>query len=290
MEQESEAPAFVPRAFDDILRDEGDEAPQREPAGRPEPVAEAAAPVETGETPAKTDDKPKADQPRDDAGRFAPKAAEASQATGTPPAQQNAPPQSVPTSALLEERRKRQALEQQLREMQARMAPPAPAMPQAPQQPEVPPEELIFQDPRRFVQTLQQQTEEALLATRLETSVAIARQNPDYADAEAALTAYAQSSPAAAQEVAKVLRSHPAPALWAYQAGKQLLAQRPEAIEARINAEVERRLAERAAAQPAPSSAPPPPPASLASARSAAPRRQWSGPVPSKAIFGAKRA
>ncbi len=285
MEQDSESPGFVPRTFDDILATD-DDAMRREPAGRPEPIAEAPAPVETGEAAAPADAKPKAEQPRDDAGRFAQKAAEApQQATGSPPAE-NATPQSVPASALVEERRKWQA---KVKELEARLAQPAPQPQPMPQQPPEPPlEELVFQDPQRFVQALAQRQEEALLQTRIATSEAVARQQPDYADAEAALTAYAQSSQAAAQEVARMLRSHPAPAIWAYQAGKHLMAQRPEAIEQRIEAEVQRRLSERAPPPPAPSSAPPPPPASLASARSAVPRAQWNGPAPTRAIFGAK--
>lgn len=286
MEQESEG-GFVAKPFDDILREDDGDAPTREPAGRPEPVA-APEPVATGEAADAAEAKPKDDRPRDDAGRFAPKAAEApQQAAGSPPAAQNGPPQSVPASVLVEERRKWQA---RVRELEAQLTAPRPAPQQQPAPaPEPPPEELLFQDPARFVQSLRQQQEEALLATRLETSAAIARQQPDYEQAEAALAEYAQSSPAAAREVAQALRAHPAPALWAYQVGKKLLEQRPESIEARINAEVERRLAERMQQQPAPSPAPPPPPASLASVRSAAPRTQWAGPAPTTAIFGRQR-
>lgn len=287
MEQESEG-GFVAKPFDDILREDDGDSPLREPAGRPEPAAALEA-VETGETAAPAEDKPKDDRPRDEAGRFAPKAADApQQAAGSPPAAQNGPPQSVPASVLVEERRKWQA---RVRELEAQLtAPrPVPQPQQPPPAPEPPPEELLFQDPARFVQSLRQQQEEALLVTRLEMSAAIARQQPDYDQAEAALAEYAQSSPAAAREVRDALRAAPAPALWAYQAGKKLLEQRPESIEARINAEVERRMAERMQQQPATSSAPPPPPASLASVRSAAPRAQWAGPAPTNAIFGRQR-
>lgn len=289
---ETSGGGFVPKPMDDILSSR-EPAPAPEPS-RPEPVAQ---PVETkGETPAEA---PKDDRPRDASGKFLPKAEtdEAATPAAKPEGQQ---PTTVPVSALQEERRKRQALEKQLAEWQAKQAAPPPVaapQPPAPQQPQVPLSDLMFQDPNAFVQTLQRQQKEDLLQTRIATSEAIARQQfTDYADAEQALTAYAQSSPQAAAEVAQALGNHPAPAMWAYQAGKQLLAQQrwqpiiqqhgdPEAF---IAAEVERRLAERqqSAPQPAPVAAPP---QSLVSARSAGPRNAappWNGPRPMPEILG----
>lgn len=278
---ETSGGGFAPTPMTDIL------APR---AAEPPPPQEAApAPEATGEAPAQT----KPEQPRASDGKFAPKEAQADAAP--PAAKQDAQaPTLVPVSVAQEERRKRQALERELAELRAKMAP-APAAPQQPAPPAVPLTDLMFQDPERFVQTLRQQQEEALIQTRLATSEAIARQQPDYDDAEAELTAYAQSSPQAAAEVAQALRSHPAPAMWAYQAGKQLLSQQrwapvmqqhgdPEAF---INAEVERRYAERVASAPAPSSVPLP--QSLASARAAGPRNPapaYRGPTPMSAILG----
>lgn len=302
---EQDATGFTPKPFEELLRPDAGATRETEPAGRQEPIAPAPeASRETGEATAAPEAKD--ERPRDPAtGKFLPKAADAptQDAAGSPPAEQQAqPPQHVPASVLVEERRKWQA---KVRELEARLSAPPPvpqpAMPQQPAQPQVPLTDMLFQNPEQFVQTLAQRQEEALLQTRLATSEAIARQQPDYSDAEAALEAYARSSPQAAAEVAQMLRQHPAPAMWAYQAGKHLLAQQrwqpvmqqhpdPDAF---INAEVERRLVERMQqrpAAPAPSSVPqPPPPASLASVRSAGPRNgagTWTGPTPIGNVLG----
>jgi hypothetical protein len=279
---------FVPTPMTDILSSRADKpepAPMPRIEAKPEP-----APVETtGEKPAPSTD----ERPRMPDGKFAPKDA---QVEAAPPAAKQDAPQSVPVQAVLEERKKRQALERELAELRARAAQPV-AQQQPPQPAQVPLPDLMFQDPERFVQALAQRQEEALLQTRIATSEAIARQQPDYDAAEQALTAYAQSSPQAAQEVAAALRQHPAPAMWAYQAGKHLLSQQrwapimqqhgdPDAF---INAEVERRLADRVRQQPAPAPSAAPLPQSLASARSAGPRNPapaFTGPTPMSAILG----
>lgn len=289
---------FVPTAIEDLLRPDAGAARNVEPAGRQEPEAPAPeASRETGEAIAAPEAKD--ERPRDASGKFIPKAADAPQeAAGSPPAeQQTQPPQHVPASVLVEERKKWQA---KVRELETRLsAPPVPQMPPQPATPPVPLQDLLFQDPERFVATLTQQHEEALMQTRIAASEAVARQQPDYDAAEQALEAYAASSPAARMVVARTLRAHPAPAMWAYQAGKHLLAQQKWAPvvsqhsdpEAYIAAEVERRMAaQRAAAPtPAPSSVPQPPPASLASVRSAGPRNgagAWKGPTPIASILG----
>jgi hypothetical protein len=288
MEQDNAGGGFVPTALDDILRAEP--GASSEPAGQPAPQAQPETPRETGEA-ATPPPEAKDNRPRDEAGRFAPKAEAAAKPETGPPPEENAAPKHVPVSVHVEERRKWQA---KAAELEAQIAalrqqpPPQPAQPQQPAAPQIAPEDLIFQDPRAFVGMLQQRQEEQLLATRLALSEALVRDKPDYADAEAALHEYARSSERAAVEVAQALRSHHAPALWAYEAGKKLLSMKPETIEARINAEVERRYAERVAQSPAPSSAPPPP-ASLASARSAGPRvatSTFAGPTPLTSILG----
>lgn len=260
--------AFVPAPLEDILsRDPPDNEAQS--GGQPERAEMIPQAAETGEAAQAT---PDAEANRDpETGRFAPKQPEQPTAETGPPPGANDPQKMVPLSVVLEERKKRQAFEAELAAYRAQQQPPAPQQPQQPAAPQVPIEELIFQDPKAFVATMQRQQEEALLQTRIAASEAIARQKPDYEAAEQALTAYAQSSPRAAAEVAQALRSHALPAVWAYEAGKQLLAQRPEAIEARIAAEVERRIAERAPA-PVSSSAPPRLPGTLADVRSAGPR------------------
>lgn len=269
--------AFVPASLEDILRPDQTER-DATPAGQP---AEASPPPEqSGETGEAAQATPAESAPRDpETGRFAPKQPEEPTAEAGPPPVANEPQKSVPLSAVLEERKKRQALEAELAAFRAAQQPQA--APQQPAAPQVPLTDLMFQNPEQFVQALQQRQEEALLQTRIATSEAIARQQADYDAAEQALTAYAQSSPRAAAEVAQALRSHPAPAMWAYQAGKHLLAQSKWAPvmqqhsdpDAWINAEVERRLAARQSAAPASSSAPSPRlPGTLADVRSSGTR------------------
>ena len=296
MEQDNDAGGFVPTSLDALLRAEPGTLP-KEPAGRQETEAASPEPVEKGEAPAAPPE-PKDDRPRDASGKFIPKAEEAKPEQSAPPADDQPQSDRVPKSALIEERKKRQALEQRLRELETRAAQPAPPpVPQAPQQPQVALSDMLFQDPARFVEVMQKQQEEALLATRIATSEAMARQQPDYADAEAALTALAQSSPVAARQISEALRAHPAPAMWALEQGRKLIAQQRwqplmqqhQDPDAWINAEVERRMSERMASAPAPSSVPHAPPASLASVRSSAPRSgaaPWSGPTPMSAIVG----
>jgi len=295
-QEQGNAPAEQPVAnggmtpLSDVFGRQEPAAQQTAPEGQPEPQAAPQEQPETGE-------EQKAEQPRDERGKFAPKPQHAA-----PPAEKN--PEEGRIAAVKAEREKRQALERELTELRAKLAAPQaqPVQHQAPQPPAPPPvplSDLMFQDPERFVAALQQRQEEQLLATRIATSEAMARQQPDYDAAEQALTAYAQSSQQAAAEVAAKLRSHPAPAMWAYQAGKQLLSQHrwqpimqqhsdPEAF---IAAEVERRLQEKLAEQQAarPAAAPAPRlPTSLASAGSVAPRSGpgWAGPTPLTNVFG----
>jgi hypothetical protein len=294
MDQEmGNAPASEPAAssgmtpLNDVFGRSEPAVQAREPEGQPEPAIVPQAQPETG-------DEPKVEQPRDERGKFAPKQ------NAAPPAEKD--PEQGRIAALKAERDKRQALERELQELRARMAaPPAQPVQQAPRQPATPPvplADLMFQDPEKFVAALQQRQEEQLLTTRIATSEAMARQQPDYDAAEQALTAYAQSSPQAEEEVRAKLRSHPAPAMWAYQAGKHLLSQQrwqpimqqhsdPEAY---IAAEVERRLQERQAEQQPVTQAPAPPrlPTSLATTRAAGPRTGpgWAGPTPLNNVFG----
>ncbi len=286
-ERTEDAGGFVPRALDDILRPDAT-ATEREPAGRPEPEPQPAAAEETGEQPAP---EPKGEQPRQPDGKFAPKDAAAANA-GPPPVEQGAP-QMAPVAAVLEERKKRQALEAELRELRARIAAPPPP-PAAPPQPEIPLEDLMFQDPQRFVQAVRAPLEEQLAVTRLAMSERVARMQPDYAEAEAALVSYVNANPQVQQQVAHALRSHPDPAGWALEQGRKLIMQQkwgpvvqqygsPEAF-----MEAMRQQAAPPAA-PAANSAPPAPPASLASARSAGPRSgapPWRGPTPLSQILG----
>lgn len=295
MEQDTENTSgggFVPAPMTDILRSEPSAAPT-EPAGRPEPEAAPAAASEPGEKPAEA---PKDGQPRQPDGKFAPK--DATQGAGPPPAEQKEPPQTVPLSAVLEERKKRQALEARLRELEAQRAPSQPPANAPSTAPEVPLEDLMFQDPQRFLQAIQKPFEERLVETRIVMSEQVARQQPDYEQAESALMAYLDSNPAAKAQAAQIVRSHPAPALWALEQGRAVLAQQKwgQVIQQYGSPEAyaEALRASQPAPVPAPSAAPSPavPPASLASVRSAAPRSgaaPWTGPTPLSAILGPRR-
>lgn len=291
MEQDTtgSAPADGPTALSDIFARPEPGETQAEQAGQAEPQAAPQAEPEKGETAEQ--------QPRDEAGKFAPKQA-------APPAASDEPKQ-VPVAALRDERQKRQGLERELAELRARYA--AQPVQQAPQQappapPAVPLTDMLFQDPDGFVRQVQQSQEQALRDTRIALSEAMVRQQfPDYPDAEAALERYALSSPAAREEVARMLNSHPAPAMIAYQAGKHLLAQqewqplqREHATpEAWRQAERERIRAEVLAEQAQSSSNTPAPrlPTSLAGARASQGRSasNYAGPQPLSVILGQRR-
>jgi hypothetical protein len=294
MEQENTAETsgdggFTPAPLSDILRGGSEPAP-REPAGRQATEAPSEGSAETGD---KSVDLTKAPA-RDESGRFAPKADQ--QEAGPPPeAKQDAPP-PVPVAALLEERKKRQALEVRLKEMEARLAaPPAPAPTVAPATPEVPLEDLMFQDPQRFIQAVRAPLEDQLVQTRLAMSEANARREPDFEETTSAFHAYVEANPHLKDSVRQALRSHPDPARWAVEQGRALLAEQrwgsvvsqygtPEAFLAAQHQQ-------QAAAPIAQASAPPTPPGSLASVRSAGPRGvpAWNGPTPISNIFGGRR-
>ena len=277
---------FSPTPFGEILRDEAPATPT-ETAGRQEPTAEAA-PVETGESPV---DLTKDTRPRDEQGRFAPKG-EDQPATGSPPAEQK-PPQMAPVAAVLEERKKRQEVEARLRDLEARLAAPQrPAQPPAaPAAPEVPLEDLMFQDPQRFIAALREPMNAELARTRLALSETVARQQPDWQEAEAAIVQLAQSNPEAHAFIRNMLETHEAPAMWALAEGRKLLSEQRWGSVIQQYGSPEAYLAAQQqsapAALPVPSpSAPPTPPGSLASVRSAGPRTAaWGGPTPFSEIL-----
>ena len=304
---------FVPRSSEELFGSRPTErAP--EPAGRPEPErAPARVAEQSGEaaTPPPAAEASKPGPARDPSGRFAPQApqqqdGEQQAAPSAPPAEQQQP-QLVPVSAVQEERRKRQALEQRLREMESQYQ--QYAQRQMPQQPPPQPAvteaqlaDMMFADPQGYHRHQQQMFEQQLLDQRLALSEAMVAEKTDYPQAEAALVAYAQSHPQRAAEVRQMLRGSRVPALDAYRAGKELLAreawgsvtQQYTSPDAYIEAERQKWLADsqQQLARPATSSAPPAPPASLASARSAGPRSgaaPWVGPRPPEAIWGRSR-
>jgi hypothetical protein len=279
---------FTPAPLGDILR--GGSAPTpREPAGRQATEAPSEGAAETGD---KSVDLTKAPVTRDESGRFASKSDQ--QEAGPPPDKQDAP-QTAPIAAVLEERKKRQALEARLKEMEARLAAPqAPTPAAAPATPEVPLEDLMFQDPQRFIQAVRAPLEDQLVQTRLAMSEANARREPDFEETTSAFHQYVEANPHLKDSVRQALRSHPDPARWAVEQGRALLAEQrwgsvvsqygtPEAFLAAQQ--------QQQATAPVAASVPATPPGSLASVRSAGPRGvpQWNGPTPLSKIFGGRR-
>jgi hypothetical protein len=284
-------------------------SPQAEPAPEPmpEPPTPAPAPAETGDPPAP---EPQHDRPRDEHGRFAPRAPEAA------PQQEPAPPAAarqdlsgvsgshanreshapIPIQALLDERDKRQRAERELEAMRRQYAKP----------PEPPPAPDMFADPEGFKEHVLQAARAEAEAVRREaqqyrfdTSVALAQQQwPDYAEAEQAFLAVAQANPALGEQMAR----DPHPAAFAYRLGKQALALReygpdPAAYREKLvddDALLQQMLEKRGLSlqqlqQPAPAPQPAPMafPSSLSTARAAAPRQPtqaYSGPTPLSAL------
>lgn len=282
---------FTPAPLADILR--SDAAPEpREPAGRQATEAPTPATAETGETPV---DLTKDARPRDEQGRFAPKADEHGEAGPPPDQKQESAPQTVPVAAVLEERKKRQALEARIKEMEARYAAPPVPTP-SPAEPETPLEDLMFQAPDKFVERVQAPLRKQVADMQLMMGEMIARQQPDYDAAETAVFEALERDPAAKQRVADFVNANPMQApQWVLQEGRKLLREQqwgaviqqygsPDALMAALR--------QQAPAASAPSSAPPAtPPASLASIRSAGPRAApgWNGPTPLSSILGTRR-
>lgn len=229
--------------LDDILN--GDEV-----AEAPEAVAETPPAAEPT-------------QPRDDAGRFAPKG---DTAPATEPAEQTAPPavetqpQNIPPKALQEERRKRQEAEQRAAwyEQQFNQA----RQPQQPSQPAQAPD--MWEDPKGYAEWVAAQAVERATAqvqgigqqfvgaTRFDVSEMIARSKfDDYDNKLAVFSDLARENPALVQR----LQSEPDPAGFAYRYAKnhedvQAIGSLDiEAIKAAAKAEA---LAELQAQQPAP--------------------------------------
>lgn len=267
------------------------------PAPAPEPVpAPTPEPAETGEPPAP---EPKSDdRPRDEHGRFVPKAPEAAPTPEPAPPAARQDPGPIPIQALLDERDKRQRAERELEALRRQYAKP----------PEPPPAPDMFADPEGFREHLRQEMRAEAEAARREAqqyrfdwSVAQAEQQwPDYREAEQAFLEVAQANPALGEQMAR----EPHPAAFAYKLGKQALALReygpdPAAYKQKLlddDALLEQMLQKRGLslqqlqAPPAPAPQAQPPlafPTPLSAARSAAPRQStpaYSGPPPLAAL------
>lgn len=226
-------------------------------------------------------------QPRDEQGRFAatgePAAAEppvaapdtppVSSESGAAPVEPGSEPEPphVPTAALTDERRKRQAAEARNQELERQLAafqqPQQSAQPQAQQPPQAQAPALpdMFEDPEGYTAAIIQQTEQRMLSFKLDTSEAMARQrHPDFDEKMQAFQQAVQRRPDLAQQMLGELD----PAGFAYKVGSDFLELNQlgslDAYKAQIRAEIEAEL--RAQMQPAPAA-----PAAPAQAAPAAP-------------------
>jgi len=226
----------------------------------------------TQEPEAPTTDTPSAEgQPRDEQGRFTtpgePAAAEPPvAATDAPPAStenQPAPvppasepePAHVPTAALTDERRKRQAAEARNQELERQLA--AFQQPQQPVQQPAQPQQApalpdMFEDPEGYTRAIQAQMQQQVVATRLDMSETIARQShPDFDEKMQAFQQVIQRRP----DLIDQMMSDPHPAGFAYKVGSDFLELNQlgslDAYKAQVRAEIEAELRAQAPAAPA---------------------------------------
>lgn len=254
--------------------------------------AEAAAP-DVLETPEPQIDAAPA-QPRDESGRFAPKGETEQPAqapVAAPPAAEDDPKGLIPRQALIEERRKRQELEQQLRDFRQ---PQHHAQPEAPpRQPVAAPVPVVFDDEyaqsifEMAVAHVRQELVPQIQTTAAQTTFEMQRtlmgtSHADFAETEASFIEMARSNPALIAEANR----QPNPAKWAYDYAKkaQEVAQIGSLdLEAIKKAAVAEYIAQNA---PAPAAAPQPIPTSLADAQSARTTVPAQGPPTLNDILG----
>lgn len=261
MEQEQDTGGgFVPPALGDIVRRK---AGQAEAVEAPPLEAQAEARDDKGENAA-----------------AAPGEAQAEEA-GPPPANPETAA-TVPRAALIEERRKRQMLEQRLVELERRFQqPPQVPAPTPEAGRKTDPVEEFLTDPDAYLAKRLSGIEQKLEAQRFAASEAIVRAAaPDYDEAVRSLYEW---------QVEAIRSGDPVLVVHARSVGEALrVAENPADVALRYGREI---LAQKRAAQAAaqPQSVPQPVPAaptipqSLATARSAAPARTapaWNGPPP----------
>lgn len=272
-EKDSEESSLFANTFDNP----GADAPAPVEAGQPETEAPEQAPEEKG------DPAPEAEvgQPRDEAGRFAPKSQDAEPAA--PPAAEREP-QHVPVAALKDERSKRQAIEDRLRQaeafiaqMQQQQRQPPPAEQPPAQTPD--PIGALLDNPQQFArQIAAEEIRQALapiaeqqFSDRLTNSYARAKASaPDYDEADSLVAAALEAAPPqAAEQFRARLRSHPDPAQLVLSEGRRLR----ELHEFHQWKQSQAQAAQQPAAR-APSAPSAPLPASLATARGVGASRQ----------------
>lgn len=208
-----------------------------------------------------------------------------------PAAQQD--PDHVPVAALKDERKKRQESERVAAEYAAKLAAYEKAASQAPAPPPQRPD--LFENPDGALDHIEQRFQQQLVRTKLDMSVAMARQShPDYGEAEAAFVEAVKANPSLYDQ----MMADPHPAGFAYRVGTQVRALRdiggdPEAYRAKVRQELEAELrAQWEAEQPSRrsdvrSSIPP----SLAGGRDTSGRfaPAWNGPESLNDILAPRR-
>lgn len=147
-------------------------------------------------------------------------------------ASQEAPePNLIPRDALLDERRKRQELEKQVRELTQRMQQQPPQEQQKPD---------WFTDPETAAEYLQREVQRQIFEDRVHRSEeTMLEKYPDYAEKRDLFAEAAAQDPILAQRLVK----HPNPAKFAYDVGKKIALQRdigdnPDAYRQKIEAEI----------------------------------------------------
>ena len=275
---EPDAPVdLVVTPLSDIL-DRGHDLAPRDTGGQPDvAVAPTDQPAETGDTSAR---------PRDEQGRFAPRAAPP---TAEPDAAPEKPePGHVPIAALRDERIKRQELERRLAEYEAARQPQQPP-PQQPQQQRQIPNPAV--DPAGYHAYVQHEIWQATKSLELAQSERAARAK--YADIDEKLAVF-QAARATNPAYEAELARQPDPWDWMHKEASrlQLMQQLGDDPAKGFDAEVERRVAERMKQTHLSSGTPSLPnlPTSLASARGVGDRASSppTGPRPLSEIVRCK--
>lgn len=225
------------------------------------------------------------DRPRDEKGRFAPKGEKQPETAGEAPPASEEETGNIPIAALKDERAKRQALEQQLAQMQQYLAQMQQPQPQQ-QQETTPPDR--WEDPEGYdrwlmaqvTQAAEQRAIEAFNYQRIATAAAQFRADkPDYEQAIHAFGQMANQNPGLLAQ----MQQSPNPAEFAYTTAKQAMEiQSAGSLDAYIQQRAEQLAMERSqqvtqTAQQLPSAPP-----TISNSRSVGPRsgQPWQGPTP----------
>jgi hypothetical protein len=190
-----------------------DEPPPADGGNEPTPETKEAAPAPSEAPPAATDG-----QPRDEQGRFAPKAVEGTQDAPQPaPAVAAEADKGQPPPGLLEERRKRQDAEARLEALSRQVEALSARVPQ-PQAAEPPPAPVLWDDPDQYIQHHLSPLAQRMQAQQEFISEALAAQahgQETVEAAKAALNDLRSRDPKAAAGIARALMQerHPYDAL-----------------------------------------------------------------------------